>query len=168
LTYETPDYDTYDKTFHDKEAGMTESWVNLKVAWDFHPKRRHFFSLRQKEAEIKLLSARYSNTSTKMHDLSPVLDDWTLLSELDSVTTTTYLNVSLVKSEMRCKVGVDAATFAKNWGTGFEATKRTRLVTTRRGIIRIIHPSLTKRYKTNDLPVTVFTDTMYSTILSRQ
>jgi hypothetical protein len=39
----------------------------------------------------------------------------------------------------------------------------------------MIHPSLTKRYKTNDrqlryrrLPVTMYTDTMYSTILSRQ
>jgi hypothetical protein len=48
-------------------------------------------------------------------------------------------------------------------------------VTTQRVIRRMIHPSLTKRYKTNDkqlryrrLPVTVFTDTMYSTISSRQ
>jgi hypothetical protein len=39
----------------------------------------------------------------------------------------------------------------------------------------MFHPSLTKRYKTNDrqlryrrLPVIIYTDTMYSTILSRQ
>jgi hypothetical protein len=39
----------------------------------------------------------------------------------------------------------------------------------------MIHPSLTKMYKTNDrhlryrhLPVTMYTDTMFSTILSRQ
>jgi hypothetical protein len=39
----------------------------------------------------------------------------------------------------------------------------------------MIHPSLTKQYKTNDrqlryrrLPVTMYTDTMYSTILTRQ
>jgi hypothetical protein len=48
-------------------------------------------------------------------------------------------------------------------------------VTTQRGIRRMIHPSLTKRYTTNDrqlryrcLPVTMYTDTMFSTILSRQ
>jgi hypothetical protein len=42
-------------------------------------------------------------------------------------------------------------------------------VTTQRGIRRMFHPSLTKRYKTNRrLPVTMYTDTMYSTILSRQ
>jgi hypothetical protein len=83
--------------------------------------------------------------------------------------------VSLVKSEIRDKAGVDAATLANNWGIGIEAAKRTRLVTTQRGIRRMIHPSLKKWYKTNDrqlryrrLPVTIFTDTMYSTILSRQ
>jgi hypothetical protein len=39
----------------------------------------------------------------------------------------------------------------------------------------MIHPSLTKRYKTNEsqlryrrLPVTMYNDTMFSTILSRQ
>jgi hypothetical protein len=85
------------------------------------------------------------------------------------------LNISLVKYEIRDKAGVDAATLAKNWDIGLEAAKRTRLVTIQRGIRRIIHPSLTKRYKKNDrqlryrrLPVTMYTATMFSTILSRQ
>jgi hypothetical protein len=175
LTYETPDYDPSAKTFHDQEAGMTDSRGNLKIIGYFHPKRRQVCSIHQKEAEIKLLSARYSDTSVKLQDLSPVLDDGTLLSELESVTATTDLNVSLVKSEMRDKAGVDAATLAKNWGIVIEAAKRTRLVSTQRGIRRMIHPSLTKWCKTNDrqlryrrLPVTMFTDTMYSTILSRK
>jgi hypothetical protein len=60
-----------------------------------------------------------------------------LLAELNNVTTTTDLNVSLVKSEMRDKAGVDAATLANNWGIGIEAAKRTRLVTTQRGVRRI-------------------------------
>jgi hypothetical protein len=85
------------------------------------------------------------------------------------------LNISMFKSEMRDKGGIDAATLAKNWRIGIEADKRTRLVTTQGGIGRMLHPSLTKRYKTNDrqlrylrLPVTMYTATMYSTILSRQ
>jgi hypothetical protein len=60
-------------------------------------------------------------------------------------------------------------------GIDIEATKRKHLVKTQRGIRRMIHPRLAKRYKANDrqlkyrrLPVTMFTDTMYSTILSRQ
>jgi hypothetical protein len=76
---------------------------------------------------------------------------------------------------MRDKAGFDAATLAKNWGIGIEEAKSTRLVTTQRGVRRMIHPSLTKRYNTNDsqlrynhLSVTMYTDTMYSTIISRQ
>jgi hypothetical protein len=102
-----------------------------------------------------------------------VLDDRTLLAELDDKKLN--LNISLVKSEMRDKTGIDAATLANNWGIGIEAAKRTRLVTTQRGIRIMIHPSLTKRYNTKDrqirycrLPVTMYTDTIYSTILSRQ
>jgi transcription initiation factor TFIIIB Brf1 subunit/transcription initiation factor TFIIB len=173
LTYEYPEYDPSSTTFHDQEAGMMDSWGNTKVSGDRHPKRRQVCSLRQKEEEIKHLSSKYSDNSAKLQDLSAVLDDGTLLAELDD--NNLNLNVSLVKSEMREKGGIDAATLAKNWGIGIEAAKRTRLVTTQRGIIRMVHPSLTKIYKTNDrqlryrrLPVTIYTDTMYSTILSRQ
>jgi hypothetical protein len=140
-----------------------DSYGNIKVSSDCHPKRRQVCSLRQKQAEIKLLSSKYSDTSAKLQDLYSVLDDGKLLAELDD--NNLNLNISLVKSEMRDKAGVSI---------GIEAAKRTRLVTTKRGIRRMIHPSLTKRYKTNcrqiryrRLPVTMYTDTMYSTILSR-
>jgi hypothetical protein len=126
---------------------MMDSWGNIKASGDFHPKRCHVCSLRHKEAEVKLLSSKYSDTSAKLQDLSPVLDDGILLAELDNITKS--FNVSLVKYEMRDKAGVDAATLSKNWGIGIEAAKRTRLVTTQRGIRRMIHPSLKKRYKTN-------------------
>jgi hypothetical protein len=130
LTYESPEYYPSAKNFHDQEAGMMDSWGNIKVPGDFHPKRRLVCSLRQKEAEIKLISTKYSDTSAKLQDLSPVLDDGTLLTELYNVTTTTDLKVSLVKSDMRDKAGVDPVTLAKNWVIGIEAAKGTRLVTT--------------------------------------
>jgi hypothetical protein len=173
LTYESPEYDPYAKTFHDQEADMIDSWGNINFSEDFHSKRRQVCSLHQKEAELKLLSTKNSDTSAKLQDLSPVLDDGTLLAELDN--STTNLNVYLVKSEIRDKAGVDAATLAKNWGIGIESDKRTRLVTTQKWIRRKIHPSLKKQYKTNcsqlgyrRLPVTMFPDTMSSTITSRQ
>jgi hypothetical protein len=173
LTYEYTNYDLSATTFHEQEAGMMDSWGNIKVSGDCHPKRRQVCSLRQKEAEIKLISSKCMVPSAKLQDLSAVLDDGTLLAELDDKNLN--LNISLVKSEMRDNAGIDAATLARNWGIGLEAAKRTHLVNTQRGIRRMIHPSLTKRYKTNDrqlryplLPVTIYTDTIYSTILSRQ
>jgi hypothetical protein len=73
LTYESPEYDPSSITFHDQEAGMMDSWGNLKVSGEFHPKRRQVCSLRQKEAEVKLRSSKYSDTSAKLQYLSPVL-----------------------------------------------------------------------------------------------
>jgi hypothetical protein len=150
-----------------------DSWGNLKVSGDFPPKRRQVCSLHQKEAQVKLLNSNYSDTSDKLQDLSSVLDDGTLLTELDD--TNTNLNIFFVKSEMRDKAGVDATTLANSWGIGIEAAERTRLVTTKREIRRMIHPSLNNMYKKNDrqikyrsLPVTMYTGTMFSTILSRQ
>jgi hypothetical protein len=148
LTYESPEYDPYATTFHEQESSIMYSWGNIKVSGDFQPKNRQVCSLRQNEAEVKLLSSKYSDTSAKLQELSSVLDDGTLLEELDDITKN--LNISLVKSEMRDKAGVDTATLAKNWVIGIEAAKRMRLVTTKRGIRMMIHPSLTKRYKTND------------------
>jgi hypothetical protein len=88
LTYESPEYDPSVTNFHEQE-----------VSGDFHQKRSQVCSLRQKEAEVKLLSSKYSDTSAKLQDLSSVLDDGTLLAELDDINLN--LNISLVKSEMR-------------------------------------------------------------------
>jgi hypothetical protein len=97
LTYESPEYDPSATTFHEKEAIMMDSWGNLKVSGDCHHKRGQVCSLHQKEAEVKLLSSKYSDTSAKPQDLSSVLDDGTLLAELDD--TNLNLNISLVKSK---------------------------------------------------------------------
>jgi hypothetical protein len=48
LTYESPEYDPSATTFHDQEAGMMESWGDLKVPGDFHPKRRQVCPLHKK------------------------------------------------------------------------------------------------------------------------
>jgi hypothetical protein len=147
----------------------------LRASGDSHPKRRQVCFQRQKELEIEKLSISYSDTSTKLQDLSAVLDHSTLLAELKHNVNIVAMNVSSVHATMRGKGGVDAVTLAKNFGIGIEAAKRTCLVSTHGRVRKMIHPSLNKRYKTNDrqliyrrLPVTLFIDTMYSTILSRQ
>jgi hypothetical protein len=58
LTYEYPEYDPSTTTFHEQEASMMDSWGNLKVSGEFYPKRRQVCSLRQEEAEVKLLSSK--------------------------------------------------------------------------------------------------------------
>jgi hypothetical protein len=38
LTYESPEYDPSATTFHDQEYSMMDSWGNIKVSGDCHPK----------------------------------------------------------------------------------------------------------------------------------
>jgi hypothetical protein len=64
---------------------MMDSSGNLNVPGDCHPKRRQVCSLLQKEAEVNPLISKYSDTSAKLQDLSSVLDDGTLLAELDDI-----------------------------------------------------------------------------------
>jgi hypothetical protein len=132
-------------------------------------------TLHQKEMEINKITVKYSDTSAKLQELSIFLDDSTLLAELNRNAYISDSNVSSVTATMRDKGGVDAATLAKNWGIEIESAKSMHLVTTQRGIMKMINPTFTRQYNTNDrqlwyhcLPVTMFTDTMYSTILSRQ
>jgi hypothetical protein len=154
---------------------MTDSYGKLKASGDSHPKRSQVCSLRQKELEIEKLSVSYSDISAKLQDLSIVLDNITLLAELKHNVNIADMNVSSIHATMRDKGGVDAVTLAKNFGIGIEEAKRARLVNTQRGVRKMIHPSMNKRYKTNcnqlryrRLPVILFTDTMYSTIISIQ
>jgi hypothetical protein len=85
------------------------------------------------------------------------------------------VNMSSLTADIRDGGGDDVATLAKNFGIGIEVAKISRLVTTQRGVKRMIHPSLSVRFRTNDrqlryrrLPVTCFTDTMFSNSKSRQ
>jgi hypothetical protein len=97
LTYESPEYDASTTTYHEQVASMMDSWIDIKVSGHFYPKKRQVCSLRHKEAEVNLLSSKYSDTSAKLQDLSSVLYDGTLLAELDD--TNLNLNISLVKSK---------------------------------------------------------------------
>jgi hypothetical protein len=47
LTYESQEYDPSATNFHQQEASMMDSWGNLKVSGDFHPKRHQLCSLCQ-------------------------------------------------------------------------------------------------------------------------
>jgi hypothetical protein len=102
------------------------------------------------------------------------LDEGTLLPELKNHVKIYDVSMASIVATTRDKGCIGAVTLANNWGIGIEASKRTRLVTTQRGIKWMIDPSLMKRFKNNDrqlryrcLPIMMYTDTMYSTISSR-
>jgi hypothetical protein len=103
-----------------------------------------------------------------------VLDDNTLLPDLEHDVKIYEVYMSSVNATTREKCGFDAATLANNWGIWTEVANRTCLMTTQSGVKRMIHPSLTNWLNKNDLqliyrclPVTCFTDTIFSNTKSR-
>jgi hypothetical protein len=121
------------------------------------------------------MAETFSNTKIKLQALSLTLDDSSLLQEMTSHVHISEVNISSLTADMCDGGGVDVSTLAKNFGIGIEAAKRTHLVTTQRGVKRMIHPSLSVSFRMNDrqlryrrLPVTCFTDTMFSKSKSRQ
>jgi hypothetical protein len=153
--------------YAEQEAAMMDSRGQLKVAEDKHPLWRQICPVHMADT--------FSNTTIKLQSLSLTLDDSYLLQEMKSHVHISEVIMSSLTADMRDGGGVDAATLAKNFGIGIEAAKRTRLVTTQRGVKRIVHPSLSVRFRTNDrqlryrrLPVTCFTDKMFSNSKSRQ
>jgi hypothetical protein len=113
------------------------------------------------------MSVAFGDTSEKLQDLSVFLDDNTLLPKLRRHAQIYDVNMSSVIVTTREKGGIDATILANNWGIRIKTAKRTRLVTTQRGITWMIHPSLTKIFITNDrqlryrrLYITCYNDTM--------
>ncbi|KAI2504427.1 Reverse transcriptase (RNA-dependent DNA polymerase) [Fragilaria crotonensis] len=69
----------------------------------------------------------------------------------------------------------DPQLLARNWGIDLQTAKRTFNVTTQRGIRTVLHPTLSRRFRTNDrqlryrrLPIDCFTDTLISNTASRR
>jgi hypothetical protein len=146
---------------------MMDSRGQLKVAEDKHPLQRQICPVH--------ITETFSNTTTKLQALILTIDDSSLLQEMTRHVHISDVNMSSLTADMRDGGGVDVATLANKFGIGFEAAKRTRLMTTQRGIQRMIHPSLSVRFRTNDRhlrcrrpPLTCFTDTMFSISKSRQ
>jgi hypothetical protein len=67
------------------------------------------------------------------------------------------------------KYQVDAPMLAKNWGISLEQAAKTIQVTTQRGLMTVLHPSLSRRFRTNDrqlryrrLNIELYSDTQES------
>jgi hypothetical protein len=146
---------------------MMDSRGQLKVAEDKHPLRRQISPVH--------ITETFSDRAIKLQALSLTLDDSYLLQDMTSHVHISEVNMSSLTADMRYGGGVDVAALEKKFGIGIEAAKRTRLMTTQRGVKRMIHTSLSVRFRTNDrqlryrrLPVTCFTATMFSNSKSRQ
>jgi hypothetical protein len=109
-----------------------------------------------------------------MQNINEALNDKMLLACLNHHVHISEFKMSSLHSTVT-KGGVDVPTLARNLGISLEVAKRTRAVTSQRGVKSMIYPSLSRRRVTSDrhmryrrLHMTLFTDTMFAKINSRQ
>ena len=86
-------------------------------------------------------------SSANSCSISSALDDKTLLQSLK-----THVNASVTGSlkTMERHPGVQPDILARRWGTGLGTAKNTIQATTQRGTRTVLHPSLSRRFRTND------------------
>ena len=157
LTAEGPEYNPSTSAYEEQESAMVDFRGQLKE--DVTEKiERRLFGISIEEEDRLYASMNFENLSTLCISQNPE-------------TSTTIAGVS---TELRSE-GIDAGTLAKNWGIGLETAKKTLKVTTQRGIRTVVHPTLSRRFRTNDrqlryrrLPIDLYTDTMKATVKSQQ
>ena len=118
---------------------------------------RSLLSVSASHTHARQISDMISNTS--LHQISNTLDDYSLFNELQR-------QLALTSTK---KQHIDASTLARNWGIGLETAARTLHSTTQRGVRTVLHPSLSRRFRTNDrqlrtrrLREDIYTDTLIS------
>ena len=82
---------------------------------------------------------------------------------------------TLAATKTRYRRTIDPATLAARWGIGIETARRTIESTTQRGVRTVAHPSLSRRFRTNDrqlryrrLSTEIYADTLVSKFKSRR
>ena len=79
------------------------------------------------------------------------------------------LTTLLAATSLKPTGGIQPSELAQRWGIGIEAARRTLNVTTQRGVRTVAHPSLSRRFRTNDrqlryrrLATDIYADTLVS------
>ena len=113
-------------------------------------------------------------------DLASILDDKRVVFDISSRERGRDQHNMLISQQLwavssTVKAKVEPETLAKRWGIGLEAAKNTLKVTTNRAIRTVLHPALSRRFRTNDrslryrrLPMYLFTDTLITKVTSRR
>ena len=161
LTFEIPEWDPHSTQFAEQEAAFSDSYGRIREPGDrTNPKDFFVSSVSQNLPESqdpmvrRFLSALQSNVN---------------VSSTSSSTTVSGVNASARMNK------VDPMTLSKRWGISIESARRTIKVTAQRGVRTVLHPSLSRRYRTNDrqlryrrLRTDLFGDTLEASVKSRR
>jgi len=147
---------------------VTPAQVLLETDGDSFSRIRLLCQISRTDARKMCFEEPLDSAETMLCEVSNALSDRTFLTAMVA-----NVRVSCVKTSDRCQ-GIDAAQLAPNWGIGLHVAEKTLKVTTQQGIRTLVHPSLSRRFRTQDrqlryrrLPIECFTDTLIAKTESR-
>ncbi|KAI2494466.1 Reverse transcriptase (RNA-dependent DNA polymerase) [Fragilaria crotonensis] len=166
LTSADPPYDPHDPAFASQEHAITASVWNPGDRIGAAPSRR-------------LCSASHTHAVAKAKAIVDGIDAATLSLKQISVTHDDALLAQSLSVLQKHGTGVGKQytpeQLASNWGIDLTTARRTIDVTTQRGVRTVLHPTLSRRFRTNDrqlryrrLAIDCFTDTLISNTVSRR
>jgi hypothetical protein len=157
LTFETPEWDPHSTQFAEQEAAFMDSGGRLREPGDRTAGTRNFFVSSVSQNHPLIVGDRYNE------DLPNALRMKVNVSTVSGVKTSARMNK------------VDPEVLSRRWGIGIESARRTVKVTTQRGVRTVLHPSLSRRFRTNDrqlryrrLRSDIFGDTLEANVKSNR
>ena len=185
LTYESPDYDPSDPSFAQQEEefcnnfrGEYQEPVAGVASLSVDPQVDQVAQVSSRACAQETYELQMNVAQVTLYDVSNTLDDKSFLEDMVSQVKVPHprkIGVSGLGADVKKQGTVDAEKLSKNWSIGLDTAHRTLKVTTQRGVRTVLHPTLSRRFRTNDrqlryrrLPVTLFTDTMYASVKSRR
>lgn len=166
LTSAESDYDPHDPTFASQEKALTASMWDTGDRIGAAPLRR-LCSVSRTHASASTMGVGVDGAALSLKQISVTHDD-KLLS-------TSLTGLSALQKYGASGKHLKPERLARNWGIDLSTAKRTIEVTTQRGVRTVLHPTLSRRFRTNDrqlryrrLAIDCFTDTLIANTVSRR
>jgi hypothetical protein len=158
-------YDPYDVTFSQQEDAIMKFLSDTGDRIGSPPPPRRLCSINNGYSMVSINSPAVSLRKT-----IPTFD----VSSFAKTITASSSGISALRS-IQSGRPFEAQTLARKWGIDIQTARWTVDVTMQRGVRTVLHPTLSRRFRTNDrqlryrrLPVDCFTDTLIaSTTLPR-
>ena len=162
LTSDSPDYDPHDPTYAEQEDALLKHVSDTGGRIGANPPSTNRLCV-----VYNTINSELDGIGASLQGISVTFDDEELSRALESA-----VAIQVVKTSGPGRQ-FEAEHIERNWGIDILAARRTVKATTQRGIRTLLHPSLTRRFRTNDrqlryrqLPIDCFTDTLESNTVS--
>ena len=160
LTSEHPEWDPSSSIFSQQEEAMTN--------WKGEIKNRS-----KPNRQVLAVQVPTPLPPKPIENPAPPPPPLQLVQPTDDFTSSLIENVNISSISSSRRNGIRPETLAEKWDIGLSTAKRTTRVTTQRGVRTVEHPSMQRRFRTNDrqlryrrLNTTMFTDTYFSSVKS--